>query len=780
MRYSILFLTLLLVNFSHSQNKLDLKEIMKGQDFIGYWPENPQWNIEGTAFYFMWNKDKEKKAMPYEYNIESKELKKITLKEYQEVFWFDNTQVNYSDKYQIIGSSLVRFDSKTKIYETIYQSTGYMSQLQRINSQEVTFSQDKDFFHFVRNKNGSFQIKAITNYQEPKKNNKIDSSFLTNQQKELFKYIQDHPVKKEENVPTKYDFPKKISLPCSLNENPFLSCDFSHQVVLIRKDENIISIPTQVPQYISNDGYTHNLEAREKVSKQEPNQKMYIHFLQRDTIIPLNFSGLSDIRKKPLYLDSSGKGEYEKDRDLFIHEPIFSTQKPIALLDIRASDNKDRWIVQMNLETGDIKEICKQHDDAWIGGPGISSWNMESGTLGFADNDNVVFYQSEENGFSQLYEYDLRTSKQKIIFPGNTEFEIYNVALSQDGMRYFITHNQGNTGNRSFSFLHRIHQKMVPILSRPEGAFQVSIAPNEQSYAYLFSTANHPWEIYYMNSKDKIQTQITHSTTKEFDAYSWKIPSYVMFKASDGITVHSRLYEPDPKLKNGAAVLFVHGAGYLQNAHCYWSNYYREYMFHNLLVDQGYTVLDVDYRASEGYGRDYRTAIYRFMGGRDLEDFIDAKSFLVQKFGIDSNRVGIYGGSYGGFITLMGLFTKPKSFACGAALRSVTDWAHYNHEYTSNILNYPETDELAYRKSSPIYHVGGLQKPLLILHGMVDDNVQFQDVVRLQQRLIEEGKTTWELAAYPVESHGFKEAYSWHDEYRRIYELFDKHLMQKP
>jgi dipeptidyl aminopeptidase/acylaminoacyl peptidase len=201
-------------------------------------------------------------------------------------------------------------------------------------------------------------------------------------------------------------------------------------------------------------------------------------------------------------------------------------------------------------------------------------------------------------------------------------------------------------------------------------------------------------------------------------------------------------------------------------------------MFHNLLCDLGYTVLDVDYRASEGYGRDYRTAIYRFMGGRDLEDFIDAKDFLVQQYGIDSNRVGIYGGSYGGFISLMGLLTKPNEFNCAAALRSVTDWAHYNHEYTSNILNYPETDPEAYRKSSPIYFAENLSKPLIMLHGMVDDNVQFQDVVRLSQRFIELGKKDWELAVYPVEAHGFREAYSWYDEYRRIFELFEKNLIK--
>jgi dipeptidyl aminopeptidase/acylaminoacyl peptidase len=143
---------------------------------------------------------------------------------------------------------------------------------------------------------------------------------------------------------------------------------------------------------------------------------------------------------------------------------------------------------------------------------------------------------------------------------------------------------------------------------------------------------------------------------------------------------------------------------------------------------------------------------------------------------VDPRRVGLYGGSYGGFITLMGLFTEPETFRSGAALRSVTDWSHYNHGYTSRILNLPHEDTLAYRRSSPIYFAEGLRGDLLMAHGMVDVNVHFSDIVRLSQRLIELGKTNWELAVYPVEDHAFVRADSWTDEYRRIYELFERTL----
>jgi dipeptidyl aminopeptidase/acylaminoacyl peptidase len=199
-------------------------------------------------------------------------------------------------------------------------------------------------------------------------------------------------------------------------------------------------------------------------------------------------------------------------------------------------------------------------------------------------------------------------------------------------------------------------------------------------------------------------------------------------------------------------------------------------MFHNLLARRGYVVLDMDYRASAGYGRDWRTAIYRQMGWPEVEDLRDGVDWLVANKNVDRQRIGTYGGSYGGFLTFMAMFTQPDLFAAGASLRPVTDWAHYNHGYTSNILNIPSVDPAAYEKSSPIEYADGLEKPLLIAHGMQDDNVFFQDSVRLVQRLIELEKKNWEMAIYPIEAHGFREPSSWLDEYRRILGLFRRHL----
>ena len=314
-------------------------------------------------------------------------------------------------------------------------------------------------------------------------------------------------------------------------------------------------------------------------------------------------------------------------------------------------------------------------------------------------------------------------------------------------------------------------------LTTGDGGHAPVVSPVDASVmATVYSTSNTPPELFLARAGQTTMSQLTTSTTAEFRSYAWKVPPIVMLDGEDGTKVPARVYDPKAfgKASNGAAVIFVHGAGYLHNVHNWWSSYSREFMFHHLLAERGYTVIDIDYRGSAGYGRDWRTAIYRWMGGKDLDDQVSGSKYLTTSHGIDPERIGIYGGSYGGFMTLMALFTKPQFFGAGAGLRSVTDWAGYNHGYTGRILNLPQDDTTSYRKSSPIFLAEGLQDPLLIAHGMVDTNVQFQDVVQLSQRLIELGKTDWEMAVYPVEDHGFVRPSSWTDEYRRILELFDR------
>jgi dipeptidyl aminopeptidase/acylaminoacyl peptidase len=353
-------------------------------------------------------------------------------------------------------------------------------------------------------------------------------------------------------------------------------------------------------------------------------------------------------------------------------------------------------------------------------------------------------------------------------------FEVYGLQMSHTKKRWYFTSNEVHFGEHQFYSMPIDGGTRAKVTSM-EGFNDVDVSPDEERLAVLHSFSNKMPELYLMDNKPGAKAvMVTDSPSELFKSYDWRAPEVFTFKASDGADVPARLFKSEQP--NGAGVIFIHGAGYLQDAHKGWSEYFHEYMFHNLLADKGYTVLDIDYRGSAGLGRDWRTAIYRHMGGKDLDDQVDGARFLVDHENVDAKRIGIFGGSYGGFLTLMAMFTKPGVFAAGAALRSVTDWSHYNGGYTSDILNLPQDDTVAYKQSSPIFYVEGLQGALLICHGVVDQNVHFQDDVRLVQRLIELRKKNWQLAIYPVEDHGFREPTSWMDEYGRILKLFEDNL----
>ncbi|MEM1044238.1 MAG: prolyl oligopeptidase family serine peptidase [Bacteroidota bacterium] len=532
---------------------------------------------------------------------------------------------------------------------------------------------------------------------------------------------------------------------------------------------------TSMTDYVTQSGYAEELTARPKVGAPGDRHELVVQDLARDT------SYTVDLTTLPGAFDptdvAAERGETaDSSRVLVPFGPRWSPDGRYAVLDVRTRDNKDRWIARLDAEAGTVTSLDRQRDEAWIAGPGIAWWVGESAG-GWLPDSRTYWFQSEASGYSHLWTVDVATGQTRQLTEG--DFEVSDVQLSRDGQWWYFASSEGSPYER--------HYYRMPLeggardrLTRLPGRNDAELSPAEDWLGILHSRSNHPPEVLVeppfvgetAEGRQPPIRQVTDSTTDDWNAYPWRPAEIVTIPASDGAEVPARIYRPESP--NGAAVFFVHGAGYLQNAHRWWSSYVREYQFHNLLADRGYLVLDIDFRGSAGYGRDWRTAIYRHMGGRDLQDYVDASRWVGSEFGIEPERVAIYGGSYGGFLTLMALFTEPEHFGGGAALRSVTDWAHYNHVYTSNILNTPAEDSLAYARSSPINFASGLADPLLMTHGLVDTNVQPQDIFRLSQRLIELGKTGWELALAPVEGHGYAEPSSWTDKMRRILDLIER------
>ncbi|MGY6558106.1 MAG: prolyl oligopeptidase family serine peptidase [Nitritalea sp.] len=764
-----------------AQDVLSVEKIMRDPAWMGTFPSSVNWTPDGKKLYFGYNPEGNAADSLYVLDpFGASQAEKMTLED-QRMLIPRNAVYNPKKTQQafVRSGDLYLHELKTGTQRLLLSLPGSMGSLTfSPDGKEILFIYSNNAYRYTLATGALERISYIQSGAKPKESSppahKHDR-WVQEENLELLQVVRERKTNSEASAAY-----RKATSPTP--EGHFLNGKAASAMqvapngryITFSTFERAENKGTIVPDYAHSSGYTTNLQTRTKVGDKPATVDMYIYDTEKHEAKKVDLSGLPGIQDKPDFLVDYPEKEWpEQDRVVFPSAAVFSPDGTQAVVSIRAYDNKDRWIVRLDWETAGVEVISRQRDEAWVAGPGIG-FTMGTGTLGWLADSRHVYFQSEETGFSHLYLYDIRTGQQQALTTGN--FEVFDPQLSRDEKFWYFTSSEEDPGLRHFYKMPVMGGKAERLTSLT-GNNEVALSPDEKYLAIRYSYSNVPWELYLQEAKAGSKPKkLTYGQSEEFQAYPWYDPEIIRFRAADGAQVPARIYRPDPEKKNGAAVIFVHGAGYLQNVHYWWSTYFREFMFHNLLREQGYTVLDIDYRASAGYGRDWRTGIYRHMGGKDLSDQVDGAKYLMEVEGVRPGKIGIYGGSYGGFITLMALFTAADTFTAGAALRSVTDWAHYNHGYTANILNEPADDPIAYRRSSPIYFAEGLKGHLLIAHGMLDVNVHFQDVVRLAQRLIELEKDNWEMAVYPIEDHGFVEPSSWTDEYKRILKLFNDTL----
>ena len=773
-----------------SLGSLTVEKIMRDPKWIGSSPSNPFWSNEGQFLYFSWNPDSKPGDSVYSISLSNKTPVRTDAFKSREIsatgaFIYNTSRTAYI--FQRDGD-IYLVDLKTNKTKQITQTLDLESNpVFSFNETKIVFSRSLNLYAWDIVTGETTQLTNLRAGNDPGTRTTATTSpilnpqeqWLKNDQLRYFEVLKERKQKREETEAyIKNIRPKELR---SINID-----DKNLQGLTISPDGRFVSYrlfksatgvkTTIVPSYVTETGFTTDLNARSKVGGAQGTSEFFIYDRVRDTVLAIKAdSTIPGIRDLPDYLKDYPKELERRTKANALRAVGFgnfswSPKGSHGVLELRSQDNKDRWLLLFDTASKKLKLLDRQRDEAWVGGPGIGFF----GGTGWID-ETTFWFQSEATGYSHLYTINVITAVKKTLTEG--KYEVQRAQLSKDKKTFYLTTNEVHPGEQHFYRMPVTGGKPEKITSM-QGSNQVSLSPDEKWIAILYSYSNKPWELYLQENKPGAKAeQITNkAVSEEFKSYAWKDPEVITITARDGAQIYARLYKPSNPHPNRPAVLFVHGAGYLQNAHKWWSSYFREYMFNNLLADNGYYVLDIDYRGSAGYGRDWRTGIYRWMGGKDLSDHVDAVNWLVKNHGVNPSKVGLYGGSYGGFITLMGLFTEPDVFTSGAALRPVTDWAQYNHGYTSNILNEPVTDSIAYRKSSPYYFAEGLKGNLLICHGMVDVNVHYQDAVKLAQRLIELGKNNWELASYPMEDHGFVEPSSWTDEYKRIFKLFEQTL----
>ncbi|WP_243040500.1 S9 family peptidase [Dyella sedimenti] len=779
--------------------QLDLETIMANPDWIGAAVESPYWSVDGRSLYYSLKRDGSKVRDLYRVDLASGQGTLL-----------DPTAVAQADGPAVFDRAH-RYAAFVRHGDVFLAdlASGHRVQVTRTTEPESSprFSSDERSLQYRQGNDwfvydiasGVSAPAAVLRFAEDPQAKQPDA--LGREQLALFKSLRENKADRDaqradEDALSAADA-GRAPKPIYLGEggepvDTELSPDGHWMLVVTRPKGAKRGERPEVTHYVTETGYAERQETRTYVGRNDPApQSLLLVDLKAAKFYPLKTDGLPGIKDDPLKdlrakaiaaLEKDGKADEAKALKAPDVRPVrivanvedgggggivWSEDGQNLAIQLRAIDNKDRWIASVDFGKHALVPQHRLTDNAWI------NWNFND--FGWLKDGRTLWYLSEETGYSQLYAKSL-DGKARALTSG--KFEVSHPVLSPDGQWFYVRTNQVAPYSYDVYRLPSAGGELTR-LTQYQGMDEFELSPDGRQLAVLHSSPYVLAQLAVQDAGGGTPRELTNTMKPAYTAHAWIAPQIVSVPSSHGAgAIWAKYYGPaDPAAANSRpAVIFVHGAGYLQNVTLSYSNYFREQMFHNLLVQQGYVVLDMDYRASEGYGREWRTAIYRQMGHPELDDLLDGKAWLVKNHGVDPRRVGIYGGSYGGFMTLIGLLRAPGEFAAGAALRPVSDWTSYNHEYTSNILNDPQLDPEAYATSSPIQYADKLQDPLLMEHGLIDDNVLTSDTIRLYQRFIELHKNNFWMSLYPMERHGFVHPDSWYDEYRRIDELFNTYV----
>jgi len=778
--------------------ELTIKQIMADQDWVARSPNSAYWMADGSGVLYQQKRAGSVVSDWYHLPLGGEEAHKVPLEKLHNYAYNDG--VYNADRsllaYTFEGNVFVR-DLAAGETRQLTRDDARQSQLIFLTDGRLAYREGNEFFAVDVATGLTVQLATLATRSKPQAVNE-PKDFIAKEQVELIEFVQ----KERRDRQARADHDAELAAANeSLAPQPFYLGD-NKQIVAASLspagDKMIVAITTPqswrddgdiMPNYVAEDGRVKAESVRRRVADAQPVEHQVLLLdltsgeqtqVTYNTLPGWNEDVLAEVKTENYAAEGKTYESKQAPRAITMMQDWgwssgairWSEQGENAVVMLEAWDNKDRWIASVDFAGKQLVSEHRLHDDAWI--------NYTHNEFGFVPgSSNTIWFQSEEDGYAHLYTKQLGGAQQQLT---SGKFVTENPIADPVTQSLYFTANQEHPGIYELYRVNFAGGDMETLTDLDGMVESFNLSPDRERVLFNYSSALQPSELYSVTlGENAAAERLSETVTDTFQSYAWTVPEIVPVPSSHvDDPIYTRVYYPEgydaERAEQYPAVVFIHGAGYLQNAHAGWSGYQREFMFHTFLNQQGYVVFDLDYRGSKGYGRDWRTAVYRQMGTPEVEDLVDVVKWAGENTNVDIERMGTYGGSYGGFLTFMALFKEPGLFKAGAALRPVSDWAHYNTGYTSNILNLPSDDPIAYRRSSPIYFTEGLEDALLINSPMVDNNVFFQDSVRLVQRLIEHEKEDFETAIFPVEPHGFRQPSSWLDEYRRIFKLFDENL----
>ncbi len=397
------------------------------------------------------------------------------------------------------------------------------------------------------------------------------------------------------------------------------------------------------------------------------------------------------------------------------------------------------------------------------------------------DSKNLVAILNNKDGYRQPFLFNLKTKKKAELIKG--KFESFPVvSFSSDSKDMFIVSDKQDPAYHSV-YKVNLKNKKMKIIGKKNGMHSTnSVSHNKKWLASVYGNWESPSELFLRNTENSNEKKLTLSHNSEWDKLNYIKPELFTYKNRRGIKIHGMMYKPkDWKSSDKrASIIYLYG-GPLGRRHTVMTGRIStlSYMFQMIMAAKhGFVTINIDPQGQSGYGRSFNESNFKNPGKRQTEDLEDLmKEMQKGSFGVDTKRVGLHGWSFGGYQTLHTMFTSPDLFACGISAAPPTEWENYNSWYTGATIGDSKRGKLNIRKYSLIPLAKGLKKPLLLVHGMMDKNVLYQDTVNVYRALLLSGKETLvDLFLDPEGVHGLGGAIQNKGTYKKFESWFVKHL----
>jgi dipeptidyl aminopeptidase/acylaminoacyl peptidase len=451
---------------------------------------------------------------------------------------------------------------------------------------------------------------------------------------------------------------------------------------------------------------------------------------------------------------------------------------PVVVHQEFSPDRKTREIVETTV-TGVSHTVWKDYDAAW--------WSLADGPRTVTSPDGkVIAFMSDRTGWAHLYVIPAdATSETQAKQLGKGNFGDGYANWSPDSKSVVFAHSEvGNQQERFLSIADVATGKIQPVVTARGVNRDAVFSPDGSKLSYLRAAVEHPQEVYMVNvAAGSTPVRLTDSLPQGLNPADLTAPVAVHYPSrKDAKPVPATLMVDKnlDKTKKHPAIIWIHGSGADQNYLAWHPGSYRMYYaISQYFAQQGYVVLTPDYRGSSGHSRDWTTGAFDDLGGGETADVNGGADYLKTLSYVDPDRIGVWGLSYGGFMTLQSIITAPKLFACAIDVAGVGDWETYttgNTAILGRLGSTPISDPGEYDRSAPVKHLDKIERPLMILQGTNDTNVPLWETLKVVDRLEKLG-TPFDMAFYPGEIHFFRRAFVLRDAWKRSDAFFYQHLV---